>query len=43
MSLMGLSGGAVRPPLSELTDVVQDGLVQLMHTLGYVEPLEVAR
>jgi 5-dehydro-4-deoxyglucarate dehydratase len=43
MSLMGLSGGAVRPPLTDLTDVVQDELVQLMHTVGYLESLEAAR
>ncbi len=43
MSLMGLSGGAVRPPLSNLTDAVQVELVNLMHTVGYLEPLEVSR
>jgi 5-dehydro-4-deoxyglucarate dehydratase len=43
MSFTGLSGGAVRPPLSELTGVVQDELVQLMHTLGYLERQKVTR
>jgi 5-dehydro-4-deoxyglucarate dehydratase len=43
MRLMGLSGGAVRPPLSNLTDAVQVELVKLMHTVGYLEPLEVSR
>ena len=43
MSLTGLSGGAVRPPLSPLSDPVQHELVQLMRTVGYLEPLEAAR
>lgn len=43
MSLMGLNGGSVRPPLSELTDAVQDELVELMHTGGYLKPTEVTR
>jgi 5-dehydro-4-deoxyglucarate dehydratase len=43
MSLTGRSGGAVRPPLSELTGAVQDELVQLMHRVGYLEQMEVAR
>jgi dihydrodipicolinate synthase/N-acetylneuraminate lyase len=42
MSLMGLSGGAVRPPLSDLTGAVHDELEQLMHTVGYLKPLEAA-
>jgi 5-dehydro-4-deoxyglucarate dehydratase len=42
MSLMGLSGGAVRPPLSDLSDAVRLELTQLMRTVGYLEPLEVA-
>jgi 5-dehydro-4-deoxyglucarate dehydratase len=43
MTLTGLTGGAVRPPLSELSDAVQQELVELMHTVGYVESLEAAR
>ena len=43
MSLMGLSGGRVRPPLSDLPDAVQGELVQLMHSVGYRNPVEAGR
>lgn len=42
MSLMGLSGGAVRPPLSDLTAAVRRELAKLMRTVGYVKAVDVA-
>jgi 5-dehydro-4-deoxyglucarate dehydratase len=43
MSLTGLSGGAVRPPLTDLSDATASELARLMHRVGYLESLEAAR
>ena len=42
MNAVGLAGGVVRPPLTDLAPTVQDELLELMRGVGYLDDVELA-